>query len=305
MSLFLRTCLTLLTAVVIASAMSSQVVLGQAEQSHLLKVITHNVWYGFTEKPEPRHGEWKQWMERQSPDVVSLQELNGFSANDLAEDAVSWGHSYSEILKKGGFPTGITSRYPISHVRRIQEGFHHGLLRCQIRGVWFYVVHFHPSNYKKRIKEAGLLKQDIMSLPGESPRVLLAGDFNAFSPEDGYHYGKDTKLISFFEQLDSTKSSARNLNHGAIDYGAIEAVLEQGFIDVVAGQRSAGSPYLGTFPTRLIDDKDHGPDRRIDYIFVSPNLKKSVLSAGILRNATTEMLSDHIPVVAVLDLAKK
>ena len=85
MSLFLRTCLTLLTAVVIASAMSSQVVLGQAEQSHLLKVITHNVWYGFTEKPEPRHGEWKQWMARQSPDVVSLQELNGFSANDLAE----------------------------------------------------------------------------------------------------------------------------------------------------------------------------------------------------------------------------
>ena len=116
-----------------------------------------------------------------------------------------------------------------------------------------------------------------MSLPGESPRVLLAGDFNAFSPEDGYHYGKDTKLISFFEQLDSTKSSARNLNHGAIDYGAIEAVLEQGFIDVVAGQRSAGSPYLGTFPTRLIDDKDHGPDRRIDYIFVSPNLKEERL----------------------------
>jgi len=29
------------------------------------------------------------------------------------------------------------------------------------------------------------------------------------------------------------------------------------------------------------------------------------LSAGILRNATTEMLSDHIPVVAVLDLAKE
>jgi endonuclease/exonuclease/phosphatase family metal-dependent hydrolase len=167
------------------------------------------------------------------------------------------------------------------------------------------VVHFHPSNYKKRIEEAGLLKQDIMSLPGESPRVLLAGDFNAFSPEDAYQYEKNRKLISFFEQLDATKSSARNLNHGAIDYGAIEAVLGHGFIDVVAGQRSAGSPYLGTFPTRLIDDKDHGPDRRIDYIFVSPNLKKSVLSAGILRNATTEMLSDHIPVVAVLDLPKE
>ena len=244
-------------------------------------------------------------MARQSPDVVSLQELNGFSQKDLAEDAASWGHSYSEILKKRGFPTGITSRYPISHVRRIQEGFHHGLLRCQIRDVWFYVVHFHPSNYKKRAEEAGLLKQDIMSLPGESPRVLLAGDFNAFSPEDEYHYGKNTKLISFFERLDSAKSSARNLNHGAIDYGAIEALLGHGFIDVVASQRSADSPYVGTFPTRLIDDKDHGPDRRIDFIFVSRNLQESVLSAGILRDATTEVLSDHIPVVAVIDMVSE
>ena len=301
----LRTCLTLVTAAVISSAMSSQAVLGQTEQSQVLKVITHNVWYGFTKEPEPRHGEWKQWMARQSPDVVSLQELNGFSQKDLAEDAESWGHSYSEILKKGGFPTGVTSRYPISHVHRLQEGFHRGLLRCQIRDIWFYVVHFHPSNYKERIEEAGLLKQDVMSLPGESPRVLLAGDFNAFSPEDEYHYGKDSKLISFFQQLDSTKSAARNLNNGAIDYGAIEAVLGQGFIDVVASQRAVDSPYVGTHPTRLIDDKDHGPDRRIDYIFVSPSLQESVLSAGVLRDAMTELLSDHIPVVAVIDMAKE
>ncbi len=305
MSFSLRTCLTLVTAVAIASVMSSAVVSGQAEQSQVLKVITHNVWYGFTKKSEPRHGEWKQWLAQQLPDVVSLQELNGFSPKDLAEDAQSWGHSYSEILKKGGFPTGITSRYPISHVRRTQEGFHHGLLRCQIRDIWFYVVHFHPSNYKKRIEEAGLLKQDITSLPGANPRVVVTGDFNAFSPEDVYHYGKDARLISFFEQLDSTKSSARNLNHGKIDYGAIETVLGQGFIDVVASRRSADSPYIGTFPTRLIDDKDHGPDRRIDYIFVSPSLQESVLSAGILRNATTELLSDHIPVVAVIDIAKE
>ena len=305
MSLSWRTYLSLLAAAVICSVMSPRFVFGQPGQSQELKVITHNVWYGFTQKPEPRHGEWKQWMARQSPDVVSLQELNGFSANDLAEDAASWGHSYSEILKKGGFPTGITSRYPISDVRRIQEGFHHGLLRCQIRDVWFYVVHFHPSNYKKRIEEARLLKQDITHLPGENPRIVLAGDFNAFSPEDECHYGKDANLISFFEQLDLTKSSSRNLNHGKIDYGAIEAILGQGFIDVVASQRSADSPYVGTFPTRLIDDKDHGPDRRIDYIFVSPNLRKGVSSAGILRDATTELLSDHIPVVVVIDTAKK
>ena len=81
--------------------------------------------------------------------------------------------------------------------------------------------------------------------------------------------------------------------------------MGHGFIDVVASQRSADSPYVGTFPTRLIDDKDHGPDRRIDYIFVSTNLRKGVSSAVILRDATTDLLSDHIPVVVVIDIAKK
>ena len=73
-----------------------------------------------------------------------------------------------------------------------------------------------------------------------------------FHPKMNAYAHKDTTLISFFEQLDwATKSSARNLNHGAIDYGAIEAVLGHGFIDIVASQRSADSPYVGTFPTRL------------------------------------------------------
>ena len=294
-----------LVFVVLSSLMSSRVVLGQPKQAQVLKVITHNVWYGFTKKPQPRHDNWKQWMAHQSPDVVSLQELNGFSANELAEDAASWGHPYSEILKQGGFPTGITSRYPISHVRRIREGFHHGLLRCQIQNTWFYVIHFHPSNYRKRIEEAALLKQDIMSLSENSPRIVLAGDFNGFSPADKYHYDAEAGLIPFFEWLDSKKTSARNLNHGKIDYGGIEAILQQGFIDLVASQRSIKDPYVGTFPTNLVGDEDHGPDRRLDYIFVSPNLRKNILSVEILRDEMTEMLSDHIPVAGVMDLGKE
>jgi len=52
----------------------------------------------------------------------------------------------------------------------------------------------------------------------------------------------------------------------------------------------------------LVADEDHGTDRRIDYIFVSPNLVDSVESAAILRDRTTETLSDHIPVTATLRL---
>ena len=176
----------------------------QTEESkpEKLKIITHNVWYGFTKKTEPRYADWKRWMKAQAPDVVSLQELNQYTEEKLSSDAESWGHPYSVLLKEEEFPTGITSRYPISDVKRIREGFHHGLLRCRIQGIWFYVIHFHPSNFQWRIDEAALLKKDVASLPEGNPKVVLAGDFNGFSPADKSRYDTDQKLVPFFMGLD-------------------------------------------------------------------------------------------------------
>lgn len=273
-------------------------------QPEKLKIITHNVWYGFTKKTEPRYADWKRWMKAQSPDVVSLQELNTYTAARLQADAESWGHPYSVLLKEDGFPTGITSRYPITAVKRIRQGFHHGLLRCRIQGIWFYVIHFHPSNYQWRIDEAALLKQDVESLPDENPKIVLAGDFNGFSPDDQSQYDADELLVPFFKRLDQKNPQARNLNNGRIDYGGIQAILDQGYTDLVASRRSPQLPYVGTFPGELVSDQDHGTDRRLDYLFVSPSLHDQVVSVAILRDPCTEMLSDHIPVTATIRLRK-
>ena len=269
-----------------------------------LKIITHNVWYGFTKKTEPRYADWKRWMKAQAPDVVSLQELNQYTEEKLSSDAESWGHPYSVLLKEEGFPTGITSRYPISDVKRIREGFHHGLLRCRIQGIWFYVIHFHPSNFQWRIDEAALLKKDVASLPEENPKVVLAGDFNGFSPADKSRYDTDQKLVPFFMGLDQKNPRARNLNRGRMDYGGIQAILDQGYTDLIAAGRSPQLPFMGTFPGALVSDQDHGSDRRLDYIFISPSLQGQVETVAILRDPCTEMLSDHIPVTATLRLRK-
>ncbi|QEF97929.1 Gluconolactonase precursor [Stieleria maiorica] len=267
-----------------------------------LRIITHNVWYGFTKKTEPRYADWKRWMKAQSPDVVSLQELNTYTEERLRADAESWGHPYSVLLKEDGFPTGITSRYPIQDVKRIRQGFHHGLLRCRIQGIWFYVIHFHPSNFQRRIDEAALLKQDVDSLPEQNPKVVLAGDFNGFSPADQSQYDSDQQLVPFFRSLDQKSPGARNLNDGRIDYGGIQAILEQGYTDLIASRRSPHLPFVGTFPGALVSDQDHGTDRRLDYIFVSPSLRDQVESVAILRDPCTEMLSDHLPVTATIRL---
>ncbi|HBB74794.1 MAG TPA: hypothetical protein DC048_10145 [Planctomycetaceae bacterium] len=273
-----------------------------AEGPDVIRIITHNVWYGFTKRGEPRHAEWLRWMAAQAPDVVALQELNGYTPDRLAADARHWGHPHSILLKEDGFPTGVTSRYPITDVTILREGFHHGLLRCRIAGLWFYVVHFHPANFERRVAEAGLLEGDVRQLPEENPRIVLAGDFNGFSPADRGFYDADPRLVPFFRMLDGRDRHARNLNDGRLDYGGIEAILGQGFVDLVAASRGPSEPFVGTFPTPLVGDEDHGTDRRLDFIFTSPNLAGSVQSVAILRDAATARLSDHYPVRAVLRL---
>jgi exodeoxyribonuclease-3 len=270
-----------------------------------LKIITHNLWDGFTKKEQPRRQQWLQWMPEQAPDVLVLQELNGYTPQRLQLEAKLWGHEHSELLKEDGHSTGITSRFPITDVRRLRDEFHHGLLRGRTAGIWFYVIHFHPSNYARRIEEAGLLAKDVETLPDAEPRIILAGDFNGFAPVDKAHYDSDPELVPFFEMLDRRDSRARNLNDGQMDYGGIQAILDLGYVDTVAHFRGPNDPFVGSFPTRLVADENHGTNRRLDYIFVSPNLLPHVQSAEILRNEVTELLSDHLPVTATLEWGRE
>ncbi len=101
----------------------------------------------------------------------------------------------------------------MTDVKRIRDGFHHGMIRCRIRGVWFFAVHFHPSNYQRRIEEAGLLQAEIAKLPDTEPQIVLLGDFNGFSPADRKLYDAEPRLTQFFKMLDA-RDQALNLNAG-------------------------------------------------------------------------------------------
>ena len=144
-----------------------------------VRILTYNVWYGFTKKSE-RKSEWLDYVKSLKPDVVALQELNGYTPEKLARDAKFWGHNYSSLLKEDGFPTGITSRYPISNLKKETDGYHHGMLSCKTRGIQIYNIHFHPGHWEIRHREVDLLLKTLSSLGSDEP-VLLVGDFNTFS----------------------------------------------------------------------------------------------------------------------------
>lgn len=270
----------------------------EKETTPTLRVLTHNVYMGFSRGNAGHHESWREWIANQKPDVVSLQELNGYTSEKLAADAATWGHTHSLLLKEDGFPVGLTSRWPIEEVARLRDGFHHGMIRGRIRGIYFYAIHFHPSNWERRIEEAALLADDIASLPESNPAVVLAGDFNGFSPADREYYEATPSLIPFFKGLDQRNREARNLREGAIDYGGIQAILDRGFVDLQSHFRKPGAAFLGTFPSALVRKEDHGPDRRLDYVFVSENLVARVRAFALLRDGETALFSDHFPLCA-------
>jgi exodeoxyribonuclease III len=258
-----------------------------------LRIVSYNVWYGFTMVPE-RKEKWIAWMKEQRPDVVSLQELNEYTSQKLAEDAKRYGHEYSVLLKEDGFPTGITSRYPIEDVKKVREGFHHGLLRASIQGIYFYVIHLHPSNHEVRKKEIALVMKDIEQLPAGS-EVILAGDFNTFSQLDSVYYAHG-RLESFFSERDK-KYNERNLNNGRLDYDELRSLMGSGLIDLEAESRTSSYNFTGSFPTKLVKEGDHGDNRRLDYVFASKELAGKVSNAEIISDDTTQALSDHLPMV--------
>jgi exodeoxyribonuclease-3 len=142
-----------------------------------------------------------------------------------------------------------------------------------------------------------MIIQDIKNLPPDS-KVILAGDFNTFSPLDSVYY-KHGRLEPFFNERDSLYTE-KNLSNGKLDYSVIQDVLDFGLTDVEASMRDSSYNFSGSFPTRIEKEGEHGDQRRLDYVFVSKNLAKKVHRAEIITTAL--VLSDHLPVIVDLGM---
>ena len=274
--------------------------INKEENNSSLRLISYNVWYGFTQVPD-RKVRWLQWMHEQDPDVVSLQELNEYTPEKLAEDASKWGHQYTELLKREGFPTGVTSRYPIEDAQRFFEGFHHGLLRVKIQGIYFYIIHLHPSNWETRNREIDWIISDISKLP-EGSAVILTGDFNTFSPDDSIYYNHG-QLEPFFATRDNAYNEV-NLREGKLDYTVIGKLLGYGLIDLENKMRSEDYQFTGSFPTLIEKEGEHGDQRRLDYTFTDRETATKVVHAEIIADDVTLRLSDHLPIIVEFEFVK-
>ena len=247
-----------------------------AEVTETFKIVNWNVLYGFNHKKSVKQG--ANWIKKQAADVVALQELNRHDQVGFKELASEWGHDHAAILKKGGFPVGLTSNQPIEVIERRVKDFHHGYLHCKTHGIHFFVVHFWPGKYW----EADWILDKTAPLIERGEKVIILGDFNGNSRKD------EDFLIA-------------NATLRKRDYTFVDKVEAKGFVDIVHKhdpEAKISQPSSITIPRWTKDLKELKLKRyRIDFVFADKSFAEQSHSGTISLAREIETISDHYPVI--------
>ena len=260
-----------------------------------VRVMSYNIFNGFNwGEDKDREDRFVAWIQKQDPEFIGLQELCGFTQEKLEKLAARWGHPYAIIVKEDGYPVGITSKKPITLKAKIVGKIGHGLLHVQTYGFDVLVTHLNPSNTIKRNQEAGQIVEYIKK--NKLTKCVLMGDMNSHSPMDADYLENNSFMLA-------TKYGGKtspNLLDGKIDYSVISHYLSTPLIDVCREFVPANKRF--TFPTPIlmgISKQKYISKRtneRLDYIFVSPEVSKTVVDAYIFNEGEPEYLSDHFPI---------
>lgn len=286
-----------------------------------LRMISYNVKDGFTKSDDKKNSiDDKQrrvavaeWLRAQQPDIVAFQELNDYTEERLKQEAATWDHPHVALLKSKGYPTGLTSRFPISKVQRVVgNGLWHGFLKGETAGIVFYVTHQAPFHWETRLHEATTVLQGVPAKEGDkevvgalreigkSRPVMIVGDFNAFSPLDRQYY-EDIRLKKTLSRENRNMRETSLAPDGDFDYSVMAKFNDAGLIDLVR-QKNRNVADITSFPTLLVQQEltPAQAERqrfRIDYAMVSADLAERCVKATVIKEAEMDMMSDHYPLL--------
>lgn len=263
-----------------------------ANAQKTVRILTYNVFEGF-KNDSLRYDQFAKWASDTDPDVVAFQEMNRFTQRGLEAFAARYGHPYAVLSKTEGYPVALSSKYPIVNVQKVVDNMWHAYLYANVSGIHIFVLHLCPITYEKRRSEIRQVLAHAATLPKDA-MIAIMGDFNAVSREDeAYH---DQRIIDFINQWQKSDPRVRDLVDGKPDYSVMDIIREAGYRDTFWLKFRE---HTGTFPTRKYGDP---VPRRIDAIWVNSALAKKLVSCTVVKDAVTDTLSDHYPVMAVFEL---
>ena len=223
-----------------------------------------------------------------NPDIVALQECT-----DWDKDGQKTLHEFERqvgmlalLAVTSGFPVGLLVKpdYGIMFADALTKGFWHGALDVVVADAdnvttRFINVHLHPKDPRVKFREISKVLEQYEG--GE--RTVILGDMNSLSHLD------NIELSDLSEQTQS-----RQVVDGALDFRVSRSLETAGFVDAYAALHE-GNPEP-TIPTRAARGSIFTP-ARLDYIYVSRDLRSSLRSIEVVKNDDSDVASDHYPLV--------
>ncbi|WP_052258981.1 endonuclease/exonuclease/phosphatase family protein [Sphingobacterium sp. T2] len=245
-----------------------------------LKIISYNILEGMKNDRANNYNKFVEWVKSHGPDVLALQEANGFNQRQLEQLASRWGHKYviTNLKSTDNFPVALTSKYPLESRRRITLYTSHGAIFARLKNTEINIVttHLWPQAYWKavgdgrgdeyRLQEVNInLDSTIRKFPNEK-YWLYMGDFNSVNRKD---YEPNTTNQSFV---------------------VLDEVENAGYTDVIHHLHGYKLNGTANYDFRY-------PTRRIDFIFGSEAILPKVVKAMPIYDEFTEVYSDHPPMM--------
>lgn len=268
-----------------------------------VKILSYNILNGFCNDLPPYELDKKRMSEALkiissfNPDILILTEgyfwpiAKQISSKGFKNELNSMFNEYTSYAKNSfRFAPIILSKFPIKEVDISKSLFQLNLLSSKVKiGKKELSIHaFHPHPNIKEEYKAKFLENNLKDIKTHS---IIAGDFNALSPEDNYD---KKRLLKGFQKFmgEKAKEKVKDL----LSFSSIRKILELDFVD---SYKTKKEDFDFTMPTDL-RSKDKTSSIRIDYIFCSKDLK--VADAGIIKNSTTEKASDHYPIFSIIEI---
>ena len=261
-----------------------------------LRLMGYNVQDGW-EHSKSKIEAFTNWVQKYDPDIILFCELNNNVLNETAirtdEELLAlskeWGHDYATLLKDWGYPTGITSRYELTDIEKVQlstqpeTGYRvHGFIQAKCMGLNLFAAHLSSQDRRTREIEA----EEIARRASEVGNAVVSGDMNTDSRTD-----RGFVPNGYFQ--------TNHWNNRRNEYGVMDKFLNVGLKDAWWLSSTA---YKATHPA----SRDYATldqlGLRIDYMLLTPDLAPKCDFFDIISVSYTRMGSDHLPMFMHLEV---
>ncbi len=213
--------------------------------------------------------------------IWALKEVGKYQYQTVFENSQDWAYQSGVSLFSRLRPS--SSRTIGEMVRAVEMVFPSKIGPLSVSNV--YLSHV---SEKERVPQ---IKEMMRELRGNKKYNIIMGDFNALSPEDGI---PNSAVETFSDRM-----KEKYCREGKLCYDTIEAVLNEGYIDI-------GLQFHK--PEEITDKTDlsggtgnHTKPMRMDFFFTQKEVLPYVKDFAMIRESLARTTSDHFPWYVMLE----